>query len=187
VIIADKQDMDPETLKNATRLIRALNPEATIADQALKPLATSEPMMPEYEDSHHDDVFAAVGHSELGWIIADTGCARVRISGSRPIHPKRFLEFVKEGWRGVVRGRGKIRLASHPGADRLWSQAGKVGVLGPRNPSASGGWRQDLTLIGPPDACTHAYRSFDACLLSDEEVELGPRLWRSFADPFKEG
>lgn len=52
-----------------------------------------------------------------------------------------------------------------------------------RNPSASGGWRQDLTMVGPPDAC----RNFDACLLSDEEVELGPRLWRSFVDPFKEG
>ena len=86
----------------------------------------------------------------------------------------------------MIRGRGEIRLASQPGTDRLWSQAGKVGVLGSRNRSASGGWEQDLTLVGPPDACRDACRNFDGCLLSEEEVELGPRLWRSFIDPFKE-
>ena len=187
VVIADGQDINPETFKDAARLIRALNPKATIADEALKPLATAEKMMPEYEGLHQDDACATIAYLQLRWIIADTGWARVRISGSRPIHPKRCLEFVKGGWRGVIRGRGDIRLASQPGTNRLWSQAGKVGVLGSRNPSANGGWQQDLTLVGPPDACMDACRNFDACLLSDEEVELGPRLWRSFVDPFKEG
>jgi G3E family GTPase len=187
VIISDWQDLDLSTLKNPTRLIRALNPKATIADQTLKPRGALQQILPEDEDLQHDDACATITHLQLRWIIADTGCARVRISGSRPIHPKRFLEFVKEGWRGVIRGRGEIRLASQPGTHRLWSQAGKVGVLGSKNASASSGWQQDLTLVGPPDACIGACRNFHATLLSDEEVELGPRLWRSFIDPFKEG
>jgi G3E family GTPase len=187
VVITDRHAMDSATLQNAARLIRALNPKATIADQTLKPLTAYGQPMSEDENSNHDDVCASVARLQLRWIIADTRCARVRVSVPRPIHPKRFLEFVKEGWRGVIRGRGEIRLASQPGTHRLWSQAGKVGVLGSKNPSASSGWQQDLTLVGPPDACMEACRNFDTSLLSDEELELGPRLWQSFVDPFKEG
>ena len=187
VVITDRHAMDPATLGNAARLIRALNPKAIIADQTVKPLTAYGQPMSEDENSNHDDACASVARLQLRWIIADTRCARVRISGARPIHPKRFLEFVREGWRGVIRGRGEIRLASQPGTHRLWSQAGKVGVLGSKNASINSDWQQDLTLVGPPDACMEACRNFDATLLSDEELELGPRLWRAFVDPFKEG
>ncbi|MGA7125827.1 MAG: GTP-binding protein [Chthoniobacterales bacterium] len=187
VVITDRQAMDPATLQNAIRLIRALNPKTTIADQTVKPLTAYSQPMSEDENSNHDDACASVARLQLRWIVADTRGARVRVSVPRPIHPKRFVEFVREGWRGVIRGRGEIRLASQPGTHRLWSQAGKVGVLGSKNASASAAWQQDLTLVGPPDACMEACRNFDASLLSDEELELGPRLWRSFVDPFKEG
>jgi G3E family GTPase len=187
VVITDRHAMGPATLENAARLIRALNPNAIIADETVKPLTAYGQPMSEDENSNHDDACASVARLQLRWIIADTRCARVRISGSWPIHPKRFLEFVREGWRGVIRGRGEIRLASQPGTHRLWSQAGKVGVLGSKNASISSSWQQDLTLVGPPDACMEACRNFDATLLSDEELELGSRLWRSFVDPFKEG
>jgi G3E family GTPase len=179
--------MDPATLPSVARLIRALNPKAIIADQTVKPLTAYGQPKSEDENSDYDDACASVTHLQLRWIIADTRCARVRISASRPIHPKRFLEFVREGWRGVIRGRGEIRLASQPGTQRLWSQAGKVGVLGSKSASISSAWQQALTLVGPPDACMEACRNFDASLLSDEELELGSRLWRSFVDPFKEG
>jgi len=187
VVITDRHAMDPATLQKAARLIRALNPKATIADQTVKPLTAYGQPMSEDENSNHDDACASIARLQLRWIIADTRCARVRISGSRPIHPKRFMEFVSEGWRGVIRGRGEIRLASQPGTHRLWSQAGKVGMLGSKNASISSDWQQDLALVGPPDACMEACRNFDATLLSDEELELGSRLWRSFVDPFKEG
>jgi G3E family GTPase len=187
VVITDRHAMDPAAWQNAARLIRALNPKATIADQTVKPLTAYGQPISEDENSNHDDACASVARLQLRWIIADTRCARLRISGPRPIHPKRFLEFVREGWRGVIRGRGEIRLASQPGTHRLWSQAGKVGVLGSKNASISSAWQQDLTLVGPPDACMEACRNFDATLLSDEELELGSRLWRSFVDPFKEG
>src|SRR3984957_13025096 len=187
VVITDRQAMDPATLQNAARLIRALNPKVTIADQTVKPFTAYGQPRSEDENSSHDDACASVAGLQLRLIIADTRCARVRISGARPIHPKRFLEFVREGWRGVIRGRGEIRLASQPGTHRLWSQAGKVGVLGSKNASPNSGWQQELTLVGPPGACMEACRNFDASLLSDEELELGSRLWRSFVDPFKEG
>ena len=187
VVITDRQAMDPATLQSAARLIRALNPKAMIADHTMRPLSAYGQPISEGENSNHDDACASVTHLQLRWIMADTRCARARISGGRPVHPKRFLEFVREGWRGVIRGRGEIRLASQPGTYRLWSQAGKVGVLGARNGSISSGWQQDLTLVGPPDTCMEACRNFNASLLSDDEFELGSRLWRSFVDPFKEG
>ena len=88
--------------------------------------------------------------------------------------------------RGLIRARGEIRLASQPGTYRIWSQAGRVGVLGSSSSSANGKWHQDLTLVGPIEACIDAGHNFERSLLSDEEIELGPRLWRSFVDPFKE-
>ena len=118
VVIIDRHAMDPATLQNAARLIRALNPKAIIADQTVKPITAYGQPMSEDENSNHDDACASIARLQLRWIIADTRCARVRISGALPVHPKRFLDFVREGWRGVIRGRGEIRLASQPGTYR---------------------------------------------------------------------
>jgi G3E family GTPase len=182
VVIADRQEPD-STLREAIRLIRALNPTASIVDQSLEPLATQGQILPEAEDSSQEESYGSIS---LKWATADDRFARVRVQASRPLNPKRFLRFVKEGWPAVIRGRGEVRIASQPGTYRLWSQAGKVGVLGSRNVSTRGGWRQDLTLIGTPQACMNACRNFEESLLTDEEIELGSRLWRFFVDPFKE-
>ena len=90
----------------------------------------------------------------------------------------------------MLRGRGSVSIASQPDTWRLWSQAGAVGGLGPKMVTAqkaeATGWLQDLTFVGPQEACVKACHRLEQCLLTDEEFDLGARLWRSFVDPLRE-
>ena len=126
----------------------------------------------------------------------------------RPFHPERFHELVEREWPGVVRSKGYFWLANEPAMAGNWSQAGAVARHGPagywwaaipqdRWPTDTesvenirakwdkdvGDARQELVLIGM-DMDEPALRaSFDACLLTDEEMALGPKGWMKLANP----
>jgi G3E family GTPase len=127
----------------------------------------------------------------------------------RPFHPARFNELIAEEWPGVIRSKGYFWLATRMEFAGGWSQAGGIcgshaaglwwaaadRALWPEDEAARepiwknwrepfGDRRQELVLIGidmDRDAIT---ARFDECLLTDEEMELGPLGWSTFADPF---
>lgn len=127
----------------------------------------------------------------------------------RPVHPERFWNLINTEWAGVLRSKGFFWLASRPTYAGSWSQAGAVcrhGAAGlwwaavpkqhwPTDPEALqfiekywdpnvGDARQELVVIGI-DADEHALRQrLDACLLTDEEMALGPQGWLELDDPF---
>lgn len=126
----------------------------------------------------------------------------------RPFHPERFHELVESEWPGVVRSKGYFWLASEPAMAGNWSQAGAVARHGPagywwaaipqdRWPTDTesvedirakwdkdvGDARQELVLIGM-DMDEPALRaSFDACLLTDDEMAQGPKGWMKLKNP----
>ncbi|MBF8776296.1 zinc metallochaperone GTPase ZigA [Pseudomonas fulva] len=126
----------------------------------------------------------------------------------RPFHPERFHALVESEWPGVVRSKGYFWLASEPAMAGNWSQAGAVARHGPagswwaaipedRWPTDTesvehirakwdkdvGDARQELVLIGM-DMNEPALRaSFDACLLTDEEMAQGPKVWMKLENP----
>ena len=128
----------------------------------------------------------------------------------RPFHPQRFLSFIESEWPGVVRSKGFFWLASHPTLAGSWSQAGALARHGPagywwaavpseRWPSDAeslaliganwrdgvGDARQELVLIGI-DMNEAALRAgFDHCLLTDDEMVLGPTAWSQWPCPFE--
>jgi G3E family GTPase len=186
IVIADTAEIDPDSFAGVMRLLRALNPKASMLNPKLErlefsSLAVDKNLTPSVNEKNPVD--AAF---QMQWAIADAEFARAKVRDPRPLHPGRFLTFVREGWKGLIRTRGQVRIASQPAAYRVWSQAGRVGVLGSKMVSADGRWEQDLTLVGPEEACIRAGRNLERCLLTDEEMELGPRLWRSFVDPLEE-
>jgi len=129
----------------------------------------------------------------------------------RPFHPQRFFEWSEAEWPGVVRSKGFFWLATHPTLAGSWSQAGAVAHHGPagrwwaavapeRWPQDAetvamirakwddkvGDARQELVLIGM-DMIEAALRArFDACLLTDAEMALGPDGWMAWRNPFSE-
>jgi G3E family GTPase len=186
VVLTDAMTCEPADLGRAIRLLRAMNPEVAVVDTRLLRL-DSIPVQGSVEQHLQKALTECVlSRSQAHWTIFDHEFARMKIAGSRPLHPQRFHEFVGGGWKGVLRGRGQVQIASQPACSRYWSQTGQVGVLGSKTASASDEWLQKITLVGSRDACVNACRGFEESLLTDEEMELGVRIWRAFTDPLRD-
>lgn len=127
----------------------------------------------------------------------------------RPFHPTRFYERLSRDWHGILRSKGFFWLASRLDKIGVWSQAGCMARLDfggfwwaaiPReywpdipqirdsidrvwDPSV-GDCRQELVFIGIEMDDMEIYDSLQSCLLTDEELALGPSNWATFPDPF---
>jgi len=131
----------------------------------------------------------------------------------RPFHPERLWKWMKQGWPGVIRSKGFFWLATRMTYVGLWSRAGAhsdVQLAGewfaavPREywpqdedeifkvrsnwKEPYGDRRQELVLIGNAEKMdeTSLNASFEACLLTEEEMEGGEVFWSTFKDPFPE-
>lgn len=138
-------------------------------------------------------------------IAANTWAAR------RPLHPQRFFDFIHSEWQNgrLLRSKGFFWLASKYQEAGSWSQAGGMmrhGLAGrwwrfvPREQwpqdeqgkaeilrhwtGESGDCRQELVFIGQDIHFERLSTELDACLLSDDEMALGPKGWLRMADPF---
>ena len=128
----------------------------------------------------------------------------------RPFHPERWSNWMKEEWPGVIRSKGFFWLATRMPYVGIWSKAGnqtKFEMAGkwfatvprqnwPEDPeeieSVLANWqepygdrRQEIVLIGYADKMDKSFlkECFDACLLNDEEMNMGDVLWGDLKDP----
>ena len=128
----------------------------------------------------------------------------------RPFHPERWSNWMKQEWPGVIRSKGFFWLATRMPYVDVWSKAGnhtKLEMAGkwfatvprknwPDDPeevkSVLSNWRephgdrrQEIVLIGYVDKMDESFlkECFDACLLNDEEMNLGEISWSDLKDP----
>lgn len=159
--------------------------------------------------SAQDEARSAQGEAggalgEAGGALGDGGFTTVAYRRFRPFHPGRFDALVHGEWPGLVRSKGTFWVASRYDAAGEWSQAGKVfhhGKTGSfwaatpeeewqageaRRAQIKAVWRephgdrrQELVLVarGLDRAAIEA--RLDACLLTDEEMALGPEGWKT--------
>lgn len=127
----------------------------------------------------------------------------------RPFHPGRFWDFLHTDWDGLLRSKGFFWLATRHDLVGLWSQAGGTAEFRPvgfwwaaapkhrwpEDESAVaeilkawerpfGDRRQELVFIGQNLQADMMRRELSSCLLTDEEMALGPEGWTTFEDPF---
>ena len=127
----------------------------------------------------------------------------------RPFHPARFYDRLSRDWHGILRSKGFFWLASRLDKIGVWSQAGSMARLDfggfwwaaipkdhwPDIPQIRdsidkvwspevGDCRQELVFIGIDMDEIAIYDSLQECLLTDQELSLGPQAWATFADPF---
>lgn len=127
----------------------------------------------------------------------------------RPFHPERLYPLLEEDLPGVIRSTGFFWLATRPGYTGFWSRTGGVSLYGlagqwwsaisrdnasqaaeTRIPlrqhwlEGVGDARQELVLIGRGLDEAVLRKRFDDCLLTDQEMALGEKIWLWYSDPF---
>lgn len=139
------------------------------------------------------------------------GIASTAWRARRPLHPRRFFDFLHREWDNgrLLRSKGWFWLASRPAEAGSWSQAGglmRYGYAGrwwhavPQDEwpvdaesraailahwdAACGDRRQELVFIGQHIDFARLHTELEACLLSDAELALGEGAWRGLEDPF---
>ncbi|PGH44400.1 cobalamin biosynthesis protein P47K [Micromonospora sp. WMMA1996] len=137
------------------------------------------------------------------------GISSIVFRDHRPFHPQRLWDLLADGLDafGVVRSKGFLWLASRPGVQALWSQAGPSGRCDPVGVpvAVSGDWpedpgeradlaarwhpafgdrQQELVLIGVGLEGDRLRAALTGCLLTDGEITAGEPAWRVLPDPF---
>ena len=212
VIVISKTDLvTASDLAYLRAILATLNPQARIIEAAYGgvPLAT-------VLDTGLFDVNHAAAHP--GWLaeprgthIPETeeyGISSIVFRSRQPLHPQRFWDLITgPAYKGVIRSKGFLWLATRPDWAAVWSTAGVVSSLEPGGlwlASAEdsewpdgldladveaiweepwGDRRQEIVLIGANLAGDLLHR-LDRCCLSDAEIALGPEAWTEFEDPF---
>lgn len=213
VLVLNKTDLISDTVQLRLRAILAsLNPRAKIIEATFGkvPLASVlSTKLFNFEEAAKAPGWLKELRGEHKPETDEYGIGSFVYRSRRPFHPERFHRLVETEWPGVIRSKGFFWLASRPTKVGDWSQAGAVcrnGLAGqwwatvpqehwPKDSEAIaaikknwdeevGDARQELVLIGIDMDEVALRRMFDACLLTDREMTLGPRAWRTFKDPF---
>ncbi|KAF8065844.1 yciC [Scenedesmus sp. PABB004] len=163
-----------------------------------------------HEGSHAHAHAAHDGHAHDAHDPHDGEAARFGISSfvyyaQRPFHPGRLLDrALSATWGGVLRSKGFFWLATRHDVMGLWQSAGGAwqgepsalwnaaagGDAAAPESAPGGAWHpawgdrcQELVWIGIGMDEPGLRAMLDGCLLTDDEMALGPDGWAAFDDP----
>jgi len=212
VIVISKADLvTPDDLAYLRAILTKLNPEARIIEAVHGQVPLGEVL-----DTGLFDMDHAANHP--GWLaeapgthVPETeeyGISSVAFRSRRPLHPRRFWDLITgPTFKGVIRSKGFLWLATRPDWAGVWSSAGVVSSLEPGGlwlaSVAEHEWpteldlddveaiweepwgdrRQELVIIGA-NLAPDVLEQLDRCCLSDTEIDKGPEAWVEFEDPF---
>ena len=218
VIIINKTDLiSPYELKQLEEIIRRLNSDAEILHSTEsrvplpKILGTGRFQMAEAEEMPE---WLSIPRGEEETETEEYGISSFVYRRDRPFHPQRLNDALdgdmEEGlFRGVLRSKGLMWIASRNDWAYDWSQAGcsirmnpvgywwaaapeeewpddeeEITKIRARLVNDYGDRHQELVYIGQGVDQKTVERYLDSCLLTDAEFEQGPSGWKDFEDPF---
>jgi G3E family GTPase len=214
VIVINKTDLvTAEQRDQLEGILKALNPQARLVAASHGRVSLDEVL--NTRRFNFDDAQQAPGWlKELrGEHVPETeeyGIGSFVYRARRPFHPERFMKCIQGEWPGVVRSKGFFWLATRMDWLGSWSQAGAAcrteaggfwWAAVPKNQWPDddetcreiakqwrkpwGDRRQEIVIIGIAMDEKALTAMLDGCLLTDEEMALGPEGWMSrFSDPF---
>jgi G3E family GTPase len=212
VILINKTDaVTEEELDEIRGIVRALNPKARVHETTQSQVALGEVLdtglfaMAEAEESK-GWLDSLAGHTPE---TLEYGISNFVYRARRPFHPERFQAWLRDSWEGVIRAKGMFWLATRMEIAGFVSQAGVLRdtrALGffwsavdeaewPQEADTLaelkglmkgpyGDRRTEIVLIGRDMDEAELSAKFDACLLTDAELDKGPNAWAKLADPF---
>ncbi len=213
VIVINKVEMvDSTTLETLEALIEQLNPHALKLRSSFGQIDPAKILGTgrfDFEIAKQSKGWQLTLRGEGASEVEEYGVSSFVYRARRPFHPQRFYDRLSQEWSGVLRSKGFFWLASRLDKIGVWSQAGRVARLDfggfwwaaippeywPDVPAIRqqitsrwndqvGDCRQELVFIGIGIDEVAIYDSLQSCLLTDEEMALGPYQWSQFSDPF---
>jgi G3E family GTPase len=214
VLILNKTDLvSPTDLGRLEAIVRTLNPEADILHARFGKVPLEAILNTGRFDLEKAQQAPGWLKEARGEHLPETeeyGIGSFVYQARRPFHPQRLYEVLQAlDWRGILRSKGFFWLASRHDVIGSWSQAGGASRIEPsgiwwaatpqddwpedeaERASIEEDWHpqwgdrmQQLVFIGQKideEAITDA---LNACLLDDEEMDLGPDGWVELPDPF---
>jgi G3E family GTPase len=213
VLVLNKTDlMQPNEIARLEGILKTFNPSAEIIYSQFGQVPLDRIMNTGLFD--FDQAAEAPGWlQELrGEHVPETeeyGISSFVYRARKPFHPERLWKWFNTEWSGVVRSKGRYWIASRPEFCATWSQAGAVTrtelagmwwVVTPnehwpeddesfnhiksRWEEPYGDRQQEIVIIGMQMDKANIEASFNACLLTDEEISMGMEAWRNLPDPF---
>lgn len=213
VLVLNKTDlMQPSEIARLEGILKTFNPSAQIIHSQFGEVPLDRIMNTGLFD--FDQAAEAPGWlQELrGEHVPETeeyGISSFVYRARKPFHPERLWKWFNTEWSGVVRSKGRYWIASRPDFCATWSQAGAVTrtelagmwwVVTPnehwpeddeslnhiksRWDEPYGDRQQEIVIIGMQMDKANIEASFNACLLTDEEIAMGMEAWRNLPDPF---
>jgi G3E family GTPase len=206
VLVIGKVDVvDEKRVSEVEALLRALNPRARIVRGASGQVPLGEVLDTGLFDFGAATEFTGTARyfadAEQSPAPGYTSFGYRRF---RPFHPQRFEDLVHGEWTGVLRSKGIYWVASRLDTAGEWSQAGKAlrhataGSFWAATPEKDwevglerrakiksvwqepfGDRRQELGFLVESGKRAALEAQLDACLLTDEEMALGPEAWKT--------
>jgi G3E family GTPase len=214
ILISKTDLVSSEQLKRLTAILKTLNTEAEIVPITNGEIALDKVLGTNRFSFERAEQAAGWLKEMRGEHIPETeeyGISSFAYTARRPFHPQKFYSFLHQPWPDgrLIRSKGYFWLATRPESVGQWNQAGGIarhgfaGMFWKAVPESSwpedgvsrdaiieswqepfGDMRQELVFIGQGLDKESVIAELDACLLNDEELLAGKKIWQTFADPF---
>jgi len=213
LLILNKTDrLAPGQLSRLETLLRRINPEARILHSEYSRVPVTAIFNTNLYDEAAAAVTPGWLKELMGQHTPESeeyGISSFVYRARRPFHPQRFWDALNEVFPGVLRAKGFFWLATKHDIIGTYSQAGNCVNTEPQrfwyaalprdqwpedeqslNALASlwhepyGDRMQELVFIGIDLGREEIETALNACLLTDEELALGPATWAQWPDPF---
>lgn len=215
VLIINKMDrLEEGDVERLEKFLRKINPEAKILRTERSRVDVKEILNTGLYDEEKASVMPGWLKELQGLHTPETeeyGIGSFVWRARRPLHPQRFWDTLGEVFPGVLRAKGFFWLATKHDIIGVYSQAGNCVNTEPQRlwyaalpkdqwpedeaslKSIEGLWvepygdrMQELVFIGIELEREEIEARLNGCLLTDEEMALGPEGWSQWEDPFGE-
>ncbi len=215
VILVNKCDLvDEEELRRVEAMIRSLNADARLIRTINSEVDLSEIIGTSRFDMQaamNSPQWLKELNEEHTPETEEYGISSFVYRARRPFHPQRLYDMVTGGFLKTTRSKGFCWLASKHDFAAMWSQAGGSFRIEPAGrwwavasrdrwseDAESKAWieskweepfgdrRQEVVMIGVSLDESFTRSLLDSCLLTEEEIAMGPEAWSAWPDPFPE-
>jgi G3E family GTPase len=213
ILIVNKVDrMSAEDVIRLEKLLLKINPDARVFKTDHSRISPSLILNTGLYDEEKAAVMPGWLKELQGFHTPETeeyGITSFIYRSRRPFHPQRLWDALNEVFPGVLRAKGFFWLATKHDIIGVYSQAGNCVNTEPQRlwyaalpkdqwpeDEASlsalanlwlepyGDRMQEMVFIGIDMAQAEIEATLNGCLLTDEEMQLGPAAWANWEDPF---